>query len=95
MSDLVTLEWPREGVALITMTNPDIKNHGSWEAIEQVGEYLTQARNEGARISVLASGIDGHWFEHAWLRDLRNGVIGEPTTSKAKGAGWGLSLIHI
>ena len=92
MSDLVTLEWPREGVALITMTNPDIKNHGSWEAIEQVGEYLTQARNEGARISVLASGIDGHWFEHAWLRDLRNGVIGEPTTSKGKGAGWGTCL---
>ena len=35
-------------------------------------------------------GRRGHWYEHAWLRDLRNTVIGEPTTGT--GGGWGVCL---
>jgi enoyl-CoA hydratase/carnithine racemase len=40
---------------------------------------------------VLASGVPGHWFEHAWLRDLHNMVTGKPTTSP--GSGW-FTAIH-
>ena len=90
MPDIVTLERPREGVALITMSNPDINNHGSWEGVGQLGEALVEAREGGARVSVLASGTPGHWYEHAWLRDLRNTVTGEPTTGT--GGGWGVCL---
>ncbi|HEX9259201.1 MAG TPA: enoyl-CoA hydratase/isomerase family protein [Acidimicrobiales bacterium] len=86
MATYVTLETPREGVALITMTNPAIKNFGSWEAIGELADALVAAREHGARVSVLASGVPGHWFEHAWLTDLRNTFLGEPTTGE--GLSW-------
>jgi enoyl-CoA hydratase/carnithine racemase len=69
---VVSLEWPSDGVALVTMTNPDINNHGSWAGIHALWQTLIRAREEGARVAVLASGVPGHWFEHAWLRDLSN-----------------------
>lgn len=86
MSEIVTLEYPHEGVALITMTNPKINNHGSWQAIEQLANALVEAREAGTRVSVLASGVDGHWFEHAWLRDLVNMVTGKPASGD--GGAW-------
>jgi 1,4-dihydroxy-2-naphthoyl-CoA synthase len=86
VTDLVTLERPRDGVAVVTMTNPAIKNFGSWEAIGQLAAALAAAREGGARVSVLASGVPGHWFEHAWLRDLVNTMTGQPTTGD--GAAW-------
>ncbi len=70
MADFVTLEWPAEGVALVTMTNPEINNHGSWIGIYELWQALVQAREAGARVAVLASGVEGHWFEHAWLHDM-------------------------
>ena len=90
MPELVTLEWPHEGVALITMSNPDINNHGSWDGVGQLGDALVAAREGGARVSVLASGVPGHWYEHAWLRDLANMATGKPTTGT--GGGWGTCL---
>ena len=90
MAEIVTLERPREGVALITMSNPEINNHGSWEGVGQLGDALIEAREGGARVSVLAAATPGHWYEHAWLRDLRNTVTGEPTTGT--GGGWGVCL---
>jgi enoyl-CoA hydratase/carnithine racemase len=93
MSDLVTLEWPREGVAVVTMTNPAINNNGSWAAIGEVAATLKQAREAGARASVLASGVPGHWFEHAWLQDLADGIEGKPTT--APGSAWFQALQEI
>lgn len=83
--ELVTLERPREGVALVTMTNPEIRNHGSWEGITQLAAALQRAREGGARVSVLASGVPGHWFEHAWLTDLRSMFLGEPTSGDPMG----------
>lgn len=77
MSEIVSLERPHEGVALITMTNPAIHNFGSWEAIGLLADALVSARDGGARVVVLASGVPGHWFEHAWLRDLRAMVTGK------------------
>jgi enoyl-CoA hydratase/carnithine racemase len=86
VGDLVTLEQPLDGVAVITMTNPSIGNFGSWEAIGALADALVAAREGGARASVLTSGVPGHWFQHAWLRDLVNTFTGEPTSGD--GASW-------
>jgi len=85
MSQVVTLERPAEGTALITMTNPEILNFGSWDAIGQLADAMTEAREGGARVSVLASGVPGHWFEHAWLRDLRAMVTGKEMSGDPSG----------
>lgn len=82
----VTLERPREGVAVVTYTHPEIRNHGSWEGVGEIADALVQARTEGARVVVLASGLPGHWIEHAWLTDLHHMLTGRPTTGD--GAGW-------
>ncbi|MBW2314397.1 MAG: enoyl-CoA hydratase/isomerase family protein [Deltaproteobacteria bacterium] len=86
MTERVRLETPREGVALITMTHPDLHNCGSFEAISQLADCIEQARREGARTCVLASGVEGHWLEHAWLPDLHGMVTGGPTSGD--GSGW-------
>jgi enoyl-CoA hydratase/carnithine racemase len=93
MADLVTLERPREGVALVTMTNPAIGNFGSWRAIGELADALREARTGGARVSVLASGVPGHWFEHAWLTDLRATFLGRPTSGEP--ASWFRALVEL
>ena len=93
MSTYITLESPREGVALITMANPAINNHGSWAGIGELAATMKQARESGARVTVLASGVPGHWFEHAWLQDLADGMEGKPTTGE--GIAWYNSLFEI
>ena len=93
MPKFVMLETPCEGVALVTMTNPAINNHGSWIAIAELAASIKQAREAGARVAVLASGVPGHWFEHAWLQDLADGIEGKPTT--AEGAAWFHALVEI
>lgn len=85
MAELVTLERPREGVALVTMTNPAIHNHGSWAGISELAAALKEAREGGARVSVLASGVAGHWYEHAWLTDLHAMFHGKPTSGDPMG----------
>jgi enoyl-CoA hydratase/carnithine racemase len=86
MGELVSLTWPHEAVAVVTMTNPRIANFGSWQAIGELADALVAAREEGARVSVLASGVPGYWFQHAWLHDLRNTMTGQPTTGE--GGSW-------
>jgi len=93
MSKLVSLERPREGVAVVTMSNPEIRNHGSWEGVGALADALTEAREGGARVCVLASGVPGHWYEHAWLTDLRNTMLGQPTTGD--GGGWFRALVEL
>lgn len=86
MAGHVTLERPREGVAVVTLTHPEIRNHGSWAAVSEIADALVEAREGGARVSVLASGLPGHWIEHAWLTDLHAMLTGRPTSGD--GAGW-------
>jgi len=83
---VVSLERPREGVALVMMSNPEIRNHVSWAGVGELAQALAEAREGGARIVVLASGVPGHWLEHAWLTDLHNMIVGEPTSGD--GIGW-------
>jgi enoyl-CoA hydratase/carnithine racemase len=89
----VSLEWPREGVALVTMTNPLINNHGSWAAIGELADALQAGREAGARVAVLASGVEGAWYQHAWLTDLADAMEGKPTTGP--GSAWGRALHEI
>ncbi len=86
MAEYVTLEQPSDGIAVITMTNPAIGNFGSWAAIGELADALVAAREGGARVSVLASGVAGHWYEHAWLTDLGHAFTGQPTTGE--GGSW-------
>jgi enoyl-CoA hydratase/carnithine racemase len=86
MTELVSLARPSEGVALVTFSNPARRNHGSWDAVSALGARLREAREGGARVTVLASGVPGHWIEHAWLPDLVNTFRGQPTTGNP--AGW-------
>jgi enoyl-CoA hydratase/carnithine racemase len=86
MAEFVTLERPADGVAVITMTNPAINNFGSWEGMYEFWQAMTEAREGGARVTVLASGVPGHWLEHAWLRDLSNMFQGKDVT--APNDGW-------
>lgn len=76
----VTLERPSEDVALLTFRDPEINNHVSWAGIEAIAGGLREAREGGARITILASDTPGHWLEHAWLTDLRNTLVGAETT---------------
>jgi enoyl-CoA hydratase/carnithine racemase len=87
---IVRLERPREGVALLTVANPAIRNHASWALVEQLAARLVEARAGGARVSVLASAVPGHWIEHAWLPDLMHMLRGEATTGN--GAAWFAAL---
>lgn len=85
MSNLVELVRPREGVALVTVDLSNSQNFVSWQAIEGLAARLAEAREGGARVSVLASAMPDHWYEHAWLPELCNMIEGRPTTGDPSG----------
>lgn len=90
MNKYIDLEFVADGVALITLAHPGINNHCSWQVVDQLAKALIHAREQGARVSVLASDVPGHWFEHAWLADLYRVAQGEPPLSDpdASGINW-------
>jgi len=75
-----------ENIAVLTFTDNLRVNQLCWAAIDAMAEQLGRCRDSGARVVILASGLTGHWLEHAWLRDLSNGVEGLEQTGT--GAGW-------
>jgi enoyl-CoA hydratase/carnithine racemase len=85
MADLVTTEEPREGVALVTLDLEPSGGFVSWAAVSALADALEQAREGGARVSVLAGAVQGQWYEHAWLPDLINMMKGEPTSGDSVG----------
>lgn len=86
MSHSLELTWPSAAVAVLTFSDPRRGNQLSWAAIDALADQLKHCREAGARVVVLASGLAGHWLEHAWLRDLANGVRGLAQTGS--GMGW-------
>ena len=82
----LTLDWENDNVAVLTFRDEHRVNQICWAAIDALAEQLRHCREAGARVVILASGLDGHWLEHAWLRDLSNGVNGLAQTGS--GAGW-------
>ena len=75
-----------ENIAVLTFTDNLRVNQLCWAAVDAMAEQLGRCRDSGARVVILASGLTGHWLEHAWLRDLSNGVEGLEQTGT--GAGW-------
>ncbi len=93
MPELVQLTRPSDGVALIELNLADIGGFVSWKGVGALADALQEAREGGARIAVLASAFDGHWYEHAWLPDLWNTVTGQATSAPAEG--WFRALVEI
>ena len=86
MTHSLTLDWPLDGVAVLTFSDSGRGNQLCWAAVDDMAAQLRECREAGARVVVLASGLPGHWFEHAWLRDLGNGLEGREQTGA--GTGW-------
>ncbi|MDX1736230.1 MAG: enoyl-CoA hydratase-related protein [Halioglobus sp.] len=86
MSHRIEVTQPEEGVALVTVTDPARQNQLCWACVDELAERLGESRESGARIVVLASGLEGYWLQHAWLQDLADGVEGLPQTGS--GMGW-------
>jgi enoyl-CoA hydratase/carnithine racemase len=82
----MTLETPSEGVGLIRFADAGRQNQMCWAAVEQLAGFLEQCIERELRVVVLASDLPGHWFEHAWLQDLADGIEGKPTTGE--GVSW-------
>jgi enoyl-CoA hydratase/carnithine racemase len=86
MTHTVETSWINELIAVVTFTDVERRNELCWAAIDELGQALTDAREAGARAVILASSLPGHWLQHAWLKDLANGVEG--LEQSGTGAGW-------
>jgi len=86
MSHSISVDWIGDRIAVVTFSDPARANQLCWAAIDALADQLSRCRESGARVVILASGLAGHWLEHAWLRDLSNGVEGLEQTGT--GAGW-------
>jgi enoyl-CoA hydratase/carnithine racemase len=86
MSHTLEIAWWSDTIAVLTFSDPPRRNQLSWAAVDALADQLRQCREAGARVLVLASGLAGHWLEHAWLRDLSNGVQG--LAQSGSGRGW-------
>lgn len=86
MTGLVETSWPREGLAVVTLNDPATPNHNlTWLAIGQLADALEAARAAGARVTVVASAVEGAWLNHAHLGNLRALMAGEPVEGDATG----------
>lgn len=93
MTERVKLEWPLEGVALLTLTDTAPNHNLTCAGVSELADRLEEARKAGARVAVLASGVPGHWYEHAFLDDIRNLVSGRAASGDP--AGWARSLHEV
>jgi enoyl-CoA hydratase/carnithine racemase len=93
VQNIVKIEWPHEAVALVTLTDSVPQHNLTCNAVTQLADALEKARKAGARVSVLASGVPGHWYEHAYLDDIRNLVAGKAASGDP--AGWFRSLSEV
>lgn len=87
MTNNLTLDWPGEGLALVTVGDDGIKGHTtSCATASLLADALDEAQAGGARVVVLASSVDGHWLEHAYLDDICKLSAGEAASGDP--AGW-------
>jgi len=86
MTYSIEADWIDDAVVILTFSDPQRANQLCWAAIDELGERLRVCRESGARVVVLASGLAGHWLEHAWLQDLSAGLEGLAQTGT--GEGW-------
>lgn len=86
MTEIVQLDFPSDGVARI-LQNTGPHNFSTFEANEQLLAALAHARDEGARVVVVGSSLDGHFAGHGWLPDVIETFTGG-TPSGDPLAGW-------
>lgn len=80
----VRTSFEAEGVALLTVSGPP-PNPCTFACVEQLADQLERARDDGARIVVIASDVPGHWLGHASLADLTAMFRREPTSGSGAG----------
>ncbi len=80
----VRLERPEPGVGLVLVGGP-APNECSFGVVEALAARLAEAREGGARVTVLGSETQGHWLGHASLRDLVAMFEGRPTSGDGGG----------
>lgn len=68
MATQIEVSWPHDGVAQLVV-NSGARNFITWESMERLHEELVTARDAGARVVVIASGVDGYFFAHGHLGD--------------------------
>ncbi|GLV26734.1 enoyl-CoA hydratase/isomerase family protein [Sphingobium sp. Cam5-1] len=91
MKGNVDTQWPDEGVALITVGDGGVSGSlTTCATVSLLADALEAAIEQKARVIVLASSMEGHWLEHAYLSDIVNLVEGKAATGDP--AGWFRSL---
>ena len=86
MKKIIDKEILPNGVVILTMNNPEVNNNVTWKAVEDLYLEIKDSRESGSNIFILASALDDHWFEHAWLEDILALYEGRETT--APGVSW-------
>lgn len=75
MDELVQVSWPEDGVAqILQATGP--RNFSTFAANEQLLAALERVRDDGARVVVVGSAVDGHFAGHGWLPDVLDTFMG-------------------
>lgn len=91
MSGIIETQWPYDGVALITVGDGGMAGHlTTCATVTFLADALEAAIAQKVRVIILASSIEGHWLEHAYLGDIVNLVEGRAATGDP--AGWFRSL---
>lgn len=86
MSAVVQTIVPFDGVALITVGDVTVPNHNiTFSTIGALADALAAARENGARVIVLASAVPGQWLNHAHLGDLGGLMQGRPIVGDPSG----------
>lgn len=86
MNYSIESDWVDPAMVVVSFRDAQRDNQLCWAAIDELGQTLKDHREQGARVIILASGLRGHWLEHAWLQDLIDGVEGRQQTGS--GQGW-------
>lgn len=91
MAGNVSIEWPEDGLALITVGDGGAPGHlTTCATATHLANALDEVIEGGARVLVLASSVEGHWLEHAYLDDIISLVEGKEASGDP--AGWFRSL---
>jgi len=87
----VSIDWPTDGVALLTVGDGGDPAHlTTCATVDHLANAIEEVTGGGARVIVLASSVEGHWLQHSSLDDLLNLVEGKEASGD--GSGWFRSL---
>jgi enoyl-CoA hydratase/carnithine racemase len=93
MATIATTEQPSTGVGVVTLDLSASGGFLSWEAVNSLADAMAELRENGARVTVLASAEPHDWYQHAWLPDLIAMVSGQAPSGDSDG--WWRALAEI